>query len=86
MDPAQVKSAALEKGCDWSLEFDGRGAVFAEINKDWRHSIFLTGRAARKEIYFASESPENQRLLLGAVTREWQKWEEHKATLPHRAC
>ena len=27
--------------------------------------IFLTGRAARKEVYFASQSPENQRLLLG---------------------
>ena len=40
--------------------------MFDEINKDWRHSIFLTGRAARKEVYFASESPENQRLLLGA--------------------
>ena len=64
--PAQVMSTALEKGCDWSLGFDGRGPVFDEINKDWRHSIFLTGRAARKEAYFASASPENQRLLLGA--------------------
>ena len=59
-------STALEKGCDWSLGFDGRGPVIDEINKDRRHSIFLTGRAARKEVYFASESPENQRLLLGA--------------------
>ena len=56
--------------------------MFDEINKDWHHSIFLTGRAARKDIYFASESPENQRLLLGAMAREWKKWEEHKATLP----
>ena len=23
-----------------------------EITKDWRHSIFLTGRAARKEVHF----------------------------------
>ena len=29
-----------------------------------------------------SESPENQRLLLAAMAREWKKWEEHKATLP----
>ena len=27
-------------------------------------------------------SPENQRLLLAAMAREWKKWEEHKATLP----
>ena len=60
--------------------------MFEEINKDWRHSIFLTGRAARKEVYFASESPENQRLLLGAMAREWKKWEEHKATLPLTQC
>ena len=44
--------------------------------------FFLTGRAARKEVYFASESPENQRLLLAAMAREWKKWEEHKAALP----
>ena len=50
--------------------------------QDWRRSIFLTGRAAKKEVYFASESPENQRLLLAAMEREWKKWEEHKATLP----
>ena len=42
--------------------------MFDEINK--------------KEIYFASDSPENQRLLLGAMAREWKKSEEHKATLP----
>ena len=59
-------STVLEKGCDWALGFDGRGSVLDEINKDWHHSIFLTERAARKEVYFASESPENQRLLLGA--------------------
>ena len=80
--PSQIMSAALEKGCDWSLGFDGRGRVFDEINEDWRHSIFPTGRAARKEVYFASESPENQRLLLAAMARERNKWEEHKATLP----
>ena len=61
---------------------DERGPIFDEITKDWRHSIFLTGRAARKEIHFASRSPENLRLLLGAMPREWKKWEEHKATLP----
>ena len=45
--------------------------------------FFLTGRAARKKVYFASESPANQRLLLVAMEREWKKWEEqHKATLP----
>ena len=44
--------------------------------------FFPIGRAARKEVYFASESPENQRLLLAAMEREWKKWEEHKATLP----
>ena len=49
--------------------------------KDWHHSIFLTGREARKEVYFASESPENQ-WLLAAMEGEWRKWEEHKATLP----
>ena len=66
---------------DWlrlrSLGFDERGSVSKET-----HSIFLTGRAARKEVYFASESPENQRLLPAAMEREWKKWEEHKATLP----
>ena len=50
--------------------------------QDWRHSIFLTGRAARKEVHFASESPKNQRLLLAAMARDWKTWEEHKATLP----
>ena len=44
--------------------------------------FFLTARVARKEVYFASESPENQRLLLAAMDREWKKREEHKATLP----
>ena len=58
-----------------------RGPVF-DGTQDWRHSVFLTGRAARKEVYYASESPENQRLLLAAMEREWRKWEEHKATLP----
>ena len=72
--PAQVMSTALAKSCDWSLGIDGRGSVFDEINKDWRHSIFLTGRAARKETYFASESTENQRLLLAAMARDWKKW------------
>ena len=50
--------------------------------QDWRHSFFLTGRAARKEVYFTAESPENQRLLIAAMEREWKKWEEHKGTLP----
>ena len=35
-----------------------------------------------EDVYFASESPENQRLLLAAMERECRKWEEHKATLP----
>ena len=65
--PAQVMSTALAKHCDWSLGFDGRSPVFDET-QDWRHSIFLTGRAARIEVYFASESPENQRLLQAVVT------------------
>ena len=73
--PAQVMSTALAKHCGWSLGFDERGPVF-DGTQDWR------GRAARKEVYFASESPENQRLLLAAMEREWRKWEEHKATLP----
>ena len=79
--PAQVMSTALAKHCDWSLGFDERGPVF-DGTQDSRHSVFLTGRAARKEVYFASESPENQRLLLAAMESEWKKWEEHKATLP----
>ena len=74
-------STALAKHCDWSLGFDERGPVFDET-QDWRHSTFLTGRAARKGVYFASESPENQRFLLAAMAREWKKWREHKATLP----
>ena len=72
-------STAWAKHCDWSLGFDEKSPVF-DGTLDWRHSFFLTGRAARKEIYFASESPENQRLLLAATEREWKKWEEHKAT------
>ena len=79
--PAQVMSTALAKHCDWSPGFDERGPVF-DGTQVWRHSVFLSGRAARKEVYFASESPENQRLLLAAMEREWKKWEEHKATLP----
>ena len=75
-------STALAKGCEWSLGVDERGPVFDELTKDWRHSIFLTGRAARKEVHFASESPESQRLLIAAMSREWKKWKEHKATLP----
>ena len=78
---AQVMSTAVAKHCDWSLGFDERGPVF-DGTQDCRHSVFLTGPAARKEVYFSSESPENQRLLLAAVEREWKKWEEHKATLP----
>ena len=46
--PAQVMSTALAKSCDWSLGVDERGTMFDKINKGWRHSIFLTGRAARK--------------------------------------
>ena len=73
--PAQVMSTALAKSCGWSLGVDERGPAFDEINKDWRHSIFLTGRAAREEVHFASESPENQRLLhvngtIGRSTRQ----------------
>ena len=79
--PAQVMTTIAAKHCDWSLDFDERGPVF-DGAQDWRRSVFLTGRAAKKEVYFASESPENQRLLLAAMEREWKKWEEHKATLP----
>ena len=79
--PALVMSTALSKNCDWSLGFDEKGPVF-DGAQDWRHSAFLTGRAARKEVHFASGSPENQRLLLADMEREWRKWEEHKATLP----
>ena len=64
------------------LGADEGGPLFDEISKHWRHSNFLTGRATAKEIRFASESPENRRLLLAAMAREWRKWEEHKATLP----
>ena len=78
---AQIMSTDLAKHCDWSLGFDEKGSVF-DGTQDWHHSVFLTGRAARKEVYFASESPENQRLLLAAMECEWKKWEEHKATLP----
>ena len=74
--PAQMMSTAVAKHCDWSLGFDEKGPVF-DGAQDWRHSV-----AARKEVYFASESPENQGLLLAAMEREWKKWEEHKATLP----
>ena len=65
-------TTAVAKHCDWSLRFDERGPVF-DRTQDWPHSIFLTGRAARKEVRFASESPENQRLLLAAMAREWKK-------------
>ena len=64
-------STALAKSCDWSLGVDERGPIFDEITKDWRHSIYLTGRAARKEVHFASESlQKHQRLLLGAMGKE----------------
>ena len=82
---AQVMTTAVAKHGDWSLGFDERGPVFDRI-QDWRHSIFLTRRAARKEVYFAFESPENKRLLLAAMEREWKKWEGHKATLPLSQC
>ena len=72
--PAQVISTALTKSCDWSLGVAERSHTIGEITKDWSHSIFLTGRAARKEVHFASVSPEKQRLLLGAMAREWKKW------------
>ena len=74
-------STALAKHCDWSLGIDERGPVF-DGTQDWRHSVFLAGRATRKEVQFASKSPANQRLLLAAMELEWKKWEEHKATLP----
>ena len=64
-------STAVAKHCDWSLGFDEKGLVF-DGAQDWRHSVFLTGRAAKKEVYFASESPENQSLLLAAMAREWK--------------
>ena len=72
LGPAQVMSTAVAKHCDWPLDFDERGPVF-DGAQDWRHSVFLTGRAARKAVYFASESPENQRLMLAAMEREWKK-------------
>ena len=77
--PAQVMMTTVAKHGDWSLDFEERGPVF-DGAQDWRHSVSLTGRAARNEV--ASEPPENQRLLLAAMEREWKKWEEHKATLP----
>ena len=71
--PAQVMSTDLANHCDRSLGFDEGGPVFHGC-QNWRHSMFLTRRAARKEVHFASESPENQRLLLAAMEREWKKW------------
>ena len=50
--PSQKMSAALEKGCDWSLGFDGRGPVFDEINEDWRHSIFSHRTCGKKRGLF----------------------------------
>ena len=47
-------STAVAKHCDWSLGFDEKGPVF-DGAQDWRHSVFLTRRAERKEVYFASE-------------------------------
>ena len=44
--------------------------------------FFSQDARQEKKVHFASESPENQRLLLAAMAREWKKWEEHKATLP----
>ena len=78
---AYVKFCASRAGASpWVLL--STGPLFDEIPKDWRHSIFLTGRATAKEFLFASVSPENQRLLLADMAREWKKGEEHKATLP----
>ena len=79
--PAQVMTTTLVKSSEWSLGVDEGARLFDEIPEDWRHSVFLTGRATAKEIRFASESPEDPRLLLAAMAREWRKWEEHKATL-----
>ena len=45
--PAQVMTTTVAKHDDWSLDFDERGPVF-DGAQDWRHSVFLTGRAARK--------------------------------------
>ena len=58
--PAQVMSTTVAKHCDWSFSFGEKGPVF-DGAQDWRHSVSLTGRAARKEVHFASKSPENQR-------------------------
>ena len=76
LTPAQVMSATLLKSNEWSLGNDERGPSFDQISKDWRHSNFLTGRATAKEIRSAFESPENQRLLLAAMAREWMEREE----------
>ena len=80
--PSQVTTTNLSRSNKWSLGADGNGPLFEEIPRNWRHTVFLTGRAARKEVQFASESSENQRLLLAAMACEWKKWKEHKATLP----
>ena len=58
--PGRVMSTTLGKTNGWSIGADESCPLLNEIPRDWRHSVFLTRRAARKQVYFASESPENQ--------------------------
>ena len=81
--PTQVMSTALAKGCEWSLEVDERGPVIDEKSTRIGATRFFSQDVwQEKRFILLPQSPENQRLLLAAMAREWKKWEEHKATLP----
>jgi len=41
--------------------------------------VFLTGKAAQKEIKYCDLSPPQRVLMLKAMAKEWDKWNEFKA-------
>jgi hypothetical protein len=60
-------------------DFDADGMQWSPFYADAR-SILLTGRATSKEVTFSRATPAQQKLILGAMAREWAKWCEFKAT------
>ena len=43
--------------------------------------VFLTGKAAQKELKYCDLSPQQRAVMLKAMAKDWDKWTEFKASL-----
>ena len=73
-----TKKARASEALNVSLEFDAE-TLDSEPGVKLQE-VFLTGKAAQKEIKYCDLSPPQRVLMLKAMAKEWDKWTEFKAS------